>query len=125
MGKAAGRVHVLVDQERDAALTQHLLTDVGEQQRLGDGEVGFALERMRSLETRSGAEQLHQEVVEQFREADRESLPPVAALANSSDCCCGSSLRSHNVVPWRSRRDTVMAPSVAMATWPKNWLPQR
>jgi hypothetical protein len=72
MGKAAERVQVLVDEEREAALTQHLLTDAGEHQ-LSDGEVGSALKRMRALETRSGVE-LHQELVKQFHEADRKSL---------------------------------------------------
>lgn len=72
MGKAAERVQVLVDQERDAALTQHLLTDAGGQQ-VGDRDDGFALERLRALETRNGVE-VHQKLVRRFREADRKSL---------------------------------------------------
>ena len=128
MGKAAERVQVLVDQERDAALTQHLLTDAGEQQQLSDGEVGFALERLRALETRSGVE------ASPGSSSNSSAKPTASPFAGGcasepgrrgDGCYCGSSVRSHKVVPWRSRRDTVMAPSVAMATWPKNWLPPR
>jgi inorganic triphosphatase YgiF len=72
MGRGAERVAAVLDEQRDVALTQRLLTDAGEQA-VSDGDGGFALKRMQALETRNALE-LHQEFVRQFGEADRKSL---------------------------------------------------